>query len=76
MKCYCDASFDPCTKNAVCGWQIGNNPIQLMNISKTTNTKAEIIGLITLINNLDPTSGYIIYTDCESIINRIKSNSN
>lgn len=76
IKCYCDASFSPETKNAICGWKIGeDNAMQTMLLINTNNTRAEIIGLIHLIhlvNKLPNNSTYIIYTDCLSVIDRIK----
>ena len=71
IKCYSDASFDPGSKTAVIGWRINRENIRINTLSNTNNTRAEIIGLINLISELDPTLNYIIYTDCQSIINRI-----
>lgn len=73
VNCYCDASYDPETKTAICGWKIGDDDIKFLCVKNTNNTRAEIIGLIRLITNLDDQLEYIIYTDCESILNRIAS---
>lgn len=73
IKCYCDASYNPQTKIAVIGWKIGQNKIRDMLLTDTNNTRAEIIGLIHLINELDPNLKYIIHTDCQSILNRLMS---
>ena len=72
-KCYCDASYDPQSKTAVVGYTIGTvfDPI-IFYMKNTKNTRAEIHGLIKLINVLDPNRAYIIYTDCDSILKRIK----
>ena len=72
-KCYCDASFNPVSRIAVIGWRINNNKIQTMIIKNTNNTRAEIIGLIRLISELEKDKQYMIYTDCMGIINRIAS---
>lgn len=71
IPCYCDASFDPQIRVAIIGWRINDGPIYTQTIKNTNNTRAEIFGLITLINHLDPVKKYIVYTDCESIIRRI-----
>ena len=74
IKCYCDASYDPSSKIAICGWQISNGPIQTFTLTNTKNTRAEIIGLIHLINIVNNQPGnFIIYTDCESIIRIINN---
>jgi len=72
MICYVDASYDPIMKFAIIGYQIGHNPIKFNKINNTNNTRAEIIGLITLIENLEPNMPHTIYTDCQSILNRIR----
>jgi len=73
IKCYCDASFDPKSKIAIAGWKIGDDVIRDIMINNTTNTRAEIIALVKLINDLNPNQKYIIYTDCLGIINRLAS---
>ena len=83
IKCFCDASYSPQTKIAIVGWQIGNSDITTIKIENTNNTRAEIIGIIKLmteihdIHNTDnankPKKEYTIYTDCQSILNRIES---
>lgn len=78
IKCFCDASFDPRRKIAVIGWKIGTNSnTQYDIIEDTTNTAAEICVLIRLIEELindhDHIHKYTIFTDCQSIINRINS---
>jgi ribonuclease HI len=76
IKCYCDASYDPISKTAVTGWKIGSDPICIKKIKNTNNTRAEIIGIISLIENLDPFKNYIIYTDCQGILERLASKEN
>ena len=72
INCYCDSSFDPSTHIAVVGWKIGD-VIEFVLATKTTNTRAEITGLIETIIYLEPDLPYTIYTDCQSVLNRIKN---
>jgi len=81
-ECFCDASFNPKTKIAIIGYQIGDNPIDTTLLHDTNNTRAEITGLIMLLtkivnntidNDNQNNKEYIIYTDCQSILNRIES---
>ncbi len=77
INCYCDASYDPKTKNAVCGYIINSKQINLHRIKNTNNTRAEIIGLIKLLEKINNTINFDdkinIYTDCQSVLKRIKS---
>lgn len=73
IKCYTDASFDPISRTAICGWRIGSNEIRTFDISETNNTRAEIIGIINLVENLEKDVSYIIYTDCMGVIDRLNS---
>lgn len=73
IKCYTDASFDPVTRIAVCGWKINNSKTHTFILRQTNNTRAEIISLIDLIENLNANSHYVIFTDCEGIIKRVQS---
>jgi ribonuclease HI len=72
MKCYTDASFDPKSNVAVIGYSI-NSQINFETITNTTNTKSEICAIISLIKYLikENVKECIIFTDCQSIINRI-----
>lgn len=72
-KCYTDASFDPKTKTAIIGWKFNGGESHINMLKNTTNTRAEIIGLIKLLTAIDADKKYIIYTDCLSILNRIES---
>ncbi|AYV84931.1 MAG: hypothetical protein Satyrvirus1_17 [Satyrvirus sp.] len=72
IKCYCDASYDPKSHVAIIGYIVGNNSICTEKIVNTNNTRAEIIGLINLIGTLED-NDYVIYTDCQNIIKRLKS---
>jgi len=72
FKCYCDASFHSPSKTAVVGWQIGNNPIKIIIIHNTNNTRAEILGFIDMTKNFNSQHHYVIYTDCLTIVNRLK----
>ena len=71
IKCYCDASFCPERKVAVCGWKIGNNDCFTKVIHNTNNTRAEYLAILDLLNHIDKINQYIIYTDCQGIINTI-----
>lgn len=73
IKCYTDASFDPKSRVAIIGWRINKQNIRVNVLKNTTNTRAEIVSLIKLIDNLESDKKYIIYTDCQSILNRIAS---
>ena len=73
IKCYTDASFDPVTNTAVIGWKVNKQDLRMNVLKNTTNIRAEIIGLINLLSELDPNKNYIIYTDCQSVLNRIAS---
>lgn len=72
IKCYTDASYDPTSHVAVIGWRIQNGLIHTTVLHNTNNTRAEIIGLIDLLDALtDKTLSYVVYTDCQSILNRL-----
>ena len=65
IKCYTDSSYNPITRKAVIGSKIGDQPIELLVHNDTNNTRAEIIGVITLIQKLsvDADKKYIVFTD-------------
>ena len=69
IKCYSDASFSPKHKIAVIGWKIESNACCTQIIHDTTNTRAEFLAILDLINHLDNTNKYIIFTDCAGVIN-------
>lgn len=78
IKCYCDASYDPNHNLAIVGYRIGESPINIIIIENTNNTSAEVQGILnlvnTIVNNLDINiTKYVIFTDCQSALNRINS---
>lgn len=73
IKCYCDASFDPASHMAVVGYRFENSPICYKIIENTKNTRAEMICLLDLVDELDADKNYIIYTDCLNIIHILES---
>ena len=76
MKCYTDASYCPKTKLAVCGYYLPfleNSQVNFTYVENTTNTEAEVIGLVELLEVLDETGlKCTVYTDSESTINNIQ----
>lgn len=76
---YVDASFDPKTKLAICGEMvitINNYDFTYHIIENTTNTEAEILGVLNILNKIDPINNLIIYTDCQMILTLINYNLN
>ena len=73
IKCYTDASFDPKSNTAIIGWKINKQNLRINVLKNTTNIRAEIVSLINLLENLELDKNYIIYTDCQSVLNRIES---
>jgi ribonuclease HI len=71
IYCYCDASYNVKHKIAIFAFKIGTKKIKTFRLKNTNNTRAEITCLITLIKQLDLCNKYTIYTDCQSIINRL-----
>jgi len=73
IKCYTDASFDPKFNTAVIGWRVNNHDLRMNILKNTTNIRAELMSLIKLLSGLNANKNYIVYTDCQSIINRVAS---
>lgn len=76
IDCFCDGSFDPKLRIGVIGWCIGNNNVKLETIIDTNNTQCEckaVLNLLKDITELNFNNTYVIYTDCESLINNIKN---
>lgn len=79
MKYYCDASFNPQHKIAVIAWKSNDNDdnnIHYKILYDTTNTGAEIEALVEILNeiyNSNLRENVIIFTDCQSAINRINA---
>ncbi|XWV24518.1 mg735 protein [Tupanvirus deep ocean] len=73
IDCYCDASYSPDNDIAILGWVIGNEEINIKIVGNTTNTRAELLAIVCLLNKLAPNIKYTIYTDCQGIIERLKS---
>ena len=84
---YTDASYSPPEKFAVIGYMCVRNEedenlnpkdlkINFEIIENTTNTEAEIIGIISVLKSIkkgkDSEKSHTIYTDCESVLGRIK----
>ena len=63
IECYTDASYNPKNKIAIIGYKIGSDQIRLHRINDTNNTRAEIIGLLILLDHLDLDKSYVVYTD-------------
>lgn len=72
MEIYVDASYDPKSGVAICGWMnINNNLIQTCTITNTKNTEAEIMGIIKVMKLYENVDSIIIYTDCQTIVNLV-----
>jgi len=79
IEIYTDASYDPKTKIAIYGELIIDNqnlnqPIYNFSstiIENTTNTEAEIYGVLNILDKFDPQNYLTIYTDCQMIINLV-----
>lgn len=81
IEIYTDASYDPNTKVAVCGELIinknGNQQIYNFSsniIKNTTNTEAEIYGVLNILERISPKNHLTIYTDCQMITKLVESN--
>nr|WIL04925.1 ribonuclease H [Cedratvirus duvanny] len=70
IKCYTDASYDPRSRVAVAGWKIGQESIHHELIHNTSINRAELQGMINLIQHLEGYNNFTIFTDCENIVNK------
>lgn len=69
MEVYVDASFDPKSDLAICGWMDGKNQImQTFAVPNTTNTEAEILGVLEVMRLYENVDHLTIYTDCQTIV--------
>ena len=77
IKCYTDASYSNTKNVAVIGSKIGSEPIDILILNNTNNTRAEIIGVINLMEKLKIkfNTKYVIYTDCQGVLNIIAKKS-
>nr|WIL04303.1 ribonuclease H [Cedratvirus lena] len=70
LRCYTDASYDPRSRLSVIGWKIGQGEIQHELIYNTSINRAELQCTINLIQQLELGQEYLIFTDCENIVNK------
>jgi ribonuclease HI len=76
VKYFCDGSFNPLHKIAVIAWTGWDRVIHWDVLRDTTNTSAELEGLIKVLDSLSQVNDncdVTIFTDCLSAINRISS---
>jgi len=77
-RCYTDASFCPKTKLAVYGYYLpfltpGRVEHNFTYLENTTNTEAEVKGLLSLLKMLDDTELRCdVFTDCKSAVDKIQ----
>nr|WIL03439.1 ribonuclease H [Cedratvirus plubellavi] len=72
LKCYTDASYDSRSRLAVTGWKVEQGEIHHELIYDTNINRAELQGMINLIQHLGEYSNFTIFTDCENIVNKHK----
>lgn len=73
LEIFTDSSYDPVTKTAICGYMVNNN-IYTKIIHDTTNTEAEIMAVLEVLEKfkyLDYPQNLTIYTDCQTVVNLI-----